>query len=928
MRGKILLILFLLFALIAVLAQFYPFDRTPPFVSIEPPPGTYNEQIQLIITPEDGAAAYYSEGDQEPMPYLGPVSLKRDALIRYFARDKAGNESEIQTAMFNVRLDTDPPVSTAQPRGGRYAHPVSVRLGSEEGAVIHYTLDGTVPDASSPVYGKALALKKDVSLKFFAIDQAGNSERVNTEKYRINVDTTRPVTMADPSGGLFNRPVAVSLIGEKDTRIYYTLDGNRPTVRSRLYTEPIAFSRSGVLRFFAVDKAGNRENVREESYVIDTVPPRVRIVPEPGTYGKPVEVKLTSTEKGEIRFETGGREPGPSSPVYRGPIAITGNTTLKYYAVDEAGNKGAVSVSEYAIDTVPPATVARPPAGNYSGRIRVKLETSEPSEIYYTIDGSRPTPDSSKYKGPINVSKNLVLSFFAVDKVGNRSEVFDQRYVLDKTAPETKADPPGGMFAGPINVTLNSEKGAVIHFTVDGTTPVDASPVYRNSISVSRDTVLKFYATDESGNREDVRVVRYTFDTSPPSTMVTPASGMYNRPISVTLKSERGGRIFLRVEGKQEFAPYRGPFVLDKGGKIFFYSEDPSGNREAVQMAEYVIDIEPPRTIPFPSPGQYNPPITFELKSEGGSKIRYTLDGNDPSDRSPLYTVPLVLKDDVTVKFFSVDGAGNREKIKSARYTVSSGLWRNNSNGVFIHPSILDGDNLWVGGEEGLFRVDIRTKKRKNFTISHGMISNSVRAIAADRLGFKWIGTSKGVSQFDGKSNWVTFDYSDGLPSNFINCVVVDQDGFVWFGTDSGLSRYDGKNFKNYTVADGLPDNNVNSLAIDANGVFWIATDKGLARYSGKVTKVFTRADGLPSDHVLSVAVDGRWNIWVGTKGKGAARYDGKKWTPYGPAMGFSGRTIPVIAVDLADNVWFNSEQGVFKFDGRRFSIVSMPMYR
>jgi ligand-binding sensor domain-containing protein len=94
------------------------------------------------------------------------------------------------------------------------------------------------------------------------------------------------------------------------------------------------------------------------------------------------------------------------------------------------------------------------------------------------------------------------------------------------------------------------------------------------------------------------------------------------------------------------------------------------------------------------------------------------------------------------------------------------------------------------------------------------------------------------------------------------------------------------------------------------------------------VTKVFTRSEGLPSDHVLSVAIDGRWDVWIGSKDKGIARYDGEKWIPYGPVMGFSGRTIPVIAVDLGDNKWFNSEQGVFKFDGRRFSIVSMPIYR
>ena len=299
-----------------------------------------------------------------------------------------------------------------------------------------------------------------------------------------------------------------------------------------------------------------------------------------------------------------------------------------------------------------------------------------------------------------------------------------------------------------------------------------------------------------------------------------------------------------------------------------------------------------------------------------------------PTDSYPQYTVPLVLRDKATVRFFAVDRAGNREKVKTADYTVASGLWRDNTNGVFIFPSVLDGDFLWVGGEEGLFRVNIINKRRKNFTTAKGLISNSVRAIAVDRLGFKWIGTDKGVSQFDGLKNWVTLDYGDGLPSNFINCIVVDQKKDLWFGTDKGLARYDGSSFKVFTSRNGLPDNNVNALAIDSNGVFWIATDKGLVSFRNKVIRVFTHVDGLPSDSVTAIAVDGRWNVWAGTKEDGIARYDGKKWTVFGPEQGFPGRSVSVIAVDLSDNKWFHTEQGVFKFDGKHFSRVEMPVYR
>lgn len=929
MRGKFFLFLAILFAIVAVMAWFYPFDRTPPSVSISPNPGTYDEVVRVELASEEGARIYFAPGEGEPMPYLGPIPLKRDTRIQYYSEDRAGNRSETLSAVYKIRLDREPPVTVAKPRGGRFRHPVSVRLQAEEGAVVRYTLDGSVPDDSSAEYSKAIVLKEDTHLKFFAQDLAGNREEVRTEKYRINIDTTKPVTVADPSGGLFNRSISVSLTGEEGTTIYYTLDGSRPGKGSKRYSGPITFERSGVLRFFALDEAGNREDSREERYVIDREPPRVNAQPAPGTFGKPVTVSLSSSERGEIRYEVDGRDPGTSSPVYRKPIRVAQDAQIKYFAVDEAGNRSRTLTSQYLIDTEPPGVVARPAGGSYSGRIRVKLETSEPADVFFTIDGSRPTERSERYRGPVNVTRNLVLSYLAVDGVGNRSEVVSQRYILDSDPPRTAVDPDGGVFTGPIVVTMKTEAGAVTHFTIDGSAPGKGSPVYSEPIRISRDTVLRFFSIDESGNREDTREARYSFDSTPPSTKITPPSGVYRRPVSLTLSSEKGGKIFFRMEGDDGFQPYSGPFVVEKGGKVFFYSEDSTGNRESVQMAEYVIDRDPPETVPYPAPGEYNPPITLRLRAEKGAKVFFTLDGSDPTASSPVYTDPLVLKDHVTVKFFAMDEAGNREKVRRADYRVASGLWRDNTNGVFIHPSVLDADYLWVGGEEGLFRVNIVNKRRKNYTsASSNLISNSVRAIAVDRLGFKWVGTDRGVSYFDGKNTWVTYDYGDGLPSNTINCVVVDRNEFIWFGTDSGLARFDGKTFKVLTRTDGLPDNSVNSLAIDANGIFWIGTDKGLARYRGKVEKVFTVKDGLPSDRILAVAVDGQWNIWVGTEADGIARYDGRRWTRFGPDVGFPGRKVPIISVDLGDNKWFHSESGVFKYDGSRFTKVELPVYR
>jgi sugar lactone lactonase YvrE len=928
MKGKFFLLMAILLALVAVLAQFWPLDRTPPEVQIQPAPGKYNEKIEVTLSTEPGADLFIALGDQQPMPYVAPVPLKRDTVLRYFARDRYGNVSEEIAASYELRLDTVPPVSVASPRGGKYFHPVSVRLNTEEGGVIHYTTDGSEPTRISQTYINPVAMRRNSTIRFFAMDLAGNEEAAHKEVYTIKLDSTKPVTLAEPSGGLFRQPVQVSLSAEKGTKVYYTSNGSRPNTKSSVYTKPVRFVRSGVLRFFAVDEAGNKENGREESYVIDSQPPTIKAEPAAGAFRDPVKVIVSSNERGTIRYELGGGEANLSSLQYKTPLNISRTTTLSLLAVDKAGNKSPVINGEYIIDTVPPQAVTRPPGGKYSGRIRVKIESSEPADIFYTVDGSTPSGKSSPYRGPITINSNTTLSYLAVDKVGNRSAAQSQRYILDSSPPKTRADPPGGTFSGEVTVSLIGEDGAVVRYTLDGISPSKASPVYDKPIRLNKDTQLKFYGTDKSGNREDVRVEKYAFDTTPPSTRIDPSPGYYGKPISVTLSSEKSGKILIRRAGQKDFTVYNGPFVIQKTEKLSFYSMDDAGNKEASQVAEFIIDTDPPRTVPYPAPGEYNPPITLELRTEKNARIHYTLDGSQPSAGSPVYRTPLSLNDNVTVKYFAVDSAGNQERAKTASYTVSSGLWRDNSNGVFIHPSVIDGGFLWVGGEEGLFRVNIESKKRKNYTTSSGLISNSVRAIAVDRLGFKWIGTDKGVSQFDGKRNWVTYDYSDGLPSNFINCIVIDPLDNIWFGTDKGLALYDRKKFTVRTTKQGLPDNNVTSMAIDANGVFWIGTSKGLLRQDGKHQKVFTTAAGLPSNRILSVAVDGRWNIWAGTQAQGVARYDGGKWIQYTDSQGMPRITIRVIVADLADNKWFGTDAGVYKFDGRVFTRSETEIYR
>ncbi|HEY5975905.1 MAG TPA: DUF1566 domain-containing protein, partial [Geobacteraceae bacterium] len=79
----------------------------------------------------------------------------------------------------------------------------------------------------------------------------------------------------------------------------------------------------------------------------------------------------------------------------------------------------------------------------------------------------------------------------------------------DVTPPVTMASPAGGTYASPINVTLTSSEPATIYYTVDGSIPTMASPVYSGAIPIASSMTLKFFSRDAAGNSETVVTAQY-----------------------------------------------------------------------------------------------------------------------------------------------------------------------------------------------------------------------------------------------------------------------------------------------------------------------------------------------------------------------------------------------------------------------------------
>ncbi|HSS50161.1 MAG TPA: chitobiase/beta-hexosaminidase C-terminal domain-containing protein, partial [Thermoanaerobaculia bacterium] len=88
------------------------------------------------------------------------------------------------------------------------------------------------------------------------------------------------------------------------------------------------------------------------------------------------------------------------------------------------------------------------------------------------------------------------------------------------------------------------------------------------------------------------------------------------------------------------------------------------------------LDLAPPVTAAAPPGGTYAAPQSVTLfcvdDSAGCSATYYTVDGTVPSTSSPRATAPIQIQQSTTLRFFSIDGAGNRENVVTEPYVFAT----------------------------------------------------------------------------------------------------------------------------------------------------------------------------------------------------------------------------------------------------------------
>jgi FtsP/CotA-like multicopper oxidase with cupredoxin domain/uncharacterized protein YfaP (DUF2135 family) len=619
----------------------------------------------------------------------------------------------------SITLDGTPPVTTASPAGGVYEGTVQVALTVSETGTTYFTTNGTAPTVNSAVYSVPITLSATATqtstLKFFTVDQAGNQEAVKSEVYTIHVgDLTGSIVIDNGDAVTSSQSVILTLSASDPSGVSKMQFSNDGITYSAF--EPYATTRNWLLtpgdglktvyvKF--MDSLGIIYSPYTDQITLDTVAPVVTAGPAPGTFYGSVVFALTANKPATIYFTTDGTTPTTASRIYNGLVTLASATTttftVKYFAVDTAGNISAVKSVIYTVhvsDLTSSVKINNGALQTNSRNVSLTLAATDPTgvpQMQVACDGVNfglPQTFATTMACTLSAGdgvKSVAVKF--IDGVGFVYPPVMADIILDTTPPVTTPTPPGGTYSGPLSVELiASEPGSTIYYTIDGQPVTTASPVYGGPITltaaITSTYTVQFFAVDGAGNAEQVKTATYTLHVDDLTSSITINNGaQQTRSVNVVLSlsaTDPNGVPSMQVacDGVTFGAiePYavtrnctlpNGDGIKSVGVKFI----DGLNIVYPPTIASILLDTLAPAVTANPPAGTYSGTVNVTLtSSEPGSTIYYTTNGDPVTTASPVYTGPITLTATATttynVQFFAVDVAGNRSTVASSSYTL------------------------------------------------------------------------------------------------------------------------------------------------------------------------------------------------------------------------------------------------------------------
>ena len=361
---------------------------------------------------------------------------------------------------------------------------------------------------------------------------------------------------------------------------------------------------------------------------------------------------------------------------------------------------GAVRIWDVEVTTLDDDEVAKPEISGttpFKESTEVTITAAE-GDIYYTINGVDPNPDSSvpnyklEYTGPFTVTSTTTVKAIAVVN-GVKSAVASKHFEhMPSVASIDEFITSSGTvyFANPVTVIGQSsdkkntyvQDGSNRGLLIYNGAGIEQAYGFGDVIPAGFQGSYSLYKSQhEMANATDFAESTGTATLTPleltPSQVTDANFGRYAVIKGATISD---GKIVVGTESVTMFdtrLSWTAPTDLTKKYDIYGISSQFNGGAQFMPLS-YVESDEPTvftiAITPVPTEGQvYTAPVQVTITpvdASGEVEIQYTLDGTDPSaSGATVYTGPFTIEQSATVKAYAVDDDGN-EATAEAAYVI------------------------------------------------------------------------------------------------------------------------------------------------------------------------------------------------------------------------------------------------------------------
>ena len=533
--------------------------------------------------------------------------------------------------------------------------------------------------------------------------------------FEVEYSADLPVSDAptfNPPAGTYPNEIMVSIEAVAGAKIYYTTDGSKPSESSQQFTAPFKLERTTTVKAIAVEDGKDPSSAATAEYKVI-----------PGIECNNIRLYLNSTSnligpvpntlytiKGDVTvtFQSGnvlyvqdtsgalsirgnlGRtyQPGDVISDFSGTPYVAMNDESDRYLSPIAGSFGA---PKSHTDFVFPEATFDDLRNDFNLSRAYLLKN-----VYMSRSTDAETAENFGYAVFADGSSELLYNTFTGFPL--KEGWYDIEGIMAKQTTESVTwmfyptmynQPSGAQTEAPVlslatgtyydaqTLTITAPQGAKIYYTTDGSTPYPGSTRYEAPVTIEESCLVKAIAVVPGQQGSTIAEAEYTMTLLPkaeaPVLLPAESDEAFVGQVTVTITAAEGLSVYYTTDGTEpteNSTAYSEPFELTHSATVKAIATADGMRNSNVAEATYVVKAEAPAFTP--AAGEYAEKVDVTIEAAEGMTIAYTIDGTEPTKDSTVYTAPVTITTDTTVKAIAFAENVEPSDVAVAAYVIDN----------------------------------------------------------------------------------------------------------------------------------------------------------------------------------------------------------------------------------------------------------------